>query len=125
MIEVATVFQGADSNLVVSAFDQFRRQNTNNFHDDYLENSKAYLLLQVIFDLPEHARGYPSRGAGWLAQHRDVNLDGSVNLDWPLRWSGDKPSLISGYLGYEGLEYSPSEDYRFLAGQFKMRNLPH
>jgi hypothetical protein len=124
MIEVAAVFQASESNLVVQAFDQFSNQNTNNFHIDYLEDSKAYLLLQVIFDLPEHAKGYPSRGGGWLSQRRDVNPDGTINLDWPLSWNGEKPSLISEYLGYEGFNYSPSKDYCFLVAQFKMRRLP-
>jgi hypothetical protein len=125
MLEVAAVFQSADSNLAVQAFDQFSAQNANDFHDDYLESSKAYLLLLVVFDLPEHAKGYPSRGAGWLAQRRDVNSDGTVNLDWPIKWNGGKPFLTSEYIGYEGIPYSPGQDYRFLASQFKMRNLPH
>ncbi len=124
MLEVAAVVQSADSNLIVQTFDQFSAQNTNNFHDDYLEDSKVYLLLLVMFDLPEHAKGYPSRGAGWLSARRDVNSDGTVNLDWPIKWNEGKPSLTSGYIGYEGFGYNPSKDYCFLAGQFKMRKLP-
>ncbi len=124
MTEVAFIFQSAETQKVAEAFQLFTVRNTNDFHGDYLESSKPFILLRVMFDLPEHAKVRPG-GPGWLTLRRDLNRDGSVNVGWPIIWSGQggKPSLASEYLGYEGSPYDPKADYIFLSGHFKKRDL--
>ena len=125
IIEVAKIFHGVDTNEVVRAFALFDAQNTNDFRGDYLESSKAFLLLRLIFELPEHARDERPGGPGWLTEGRDLNPDGTVNLGWPLTWKGGNPLLASQCLGYEGFSYSAKSDYLFLNSRFKQRDLTH
>jgi hypothetical protein len=122
IVQVAAIFQSTDHNLAAEGFEIFNLQNTNNFHNDYLEGSKAFLLLRVMFDLPEHGKGRPG-GPGWLTERRDLNSDGTVNFAWPVVWREGQPSLASEYIGYEGFSYSPKSDYLVLSSHFKKRDL--
>jgi hypothetical protein len=122
IVEVAAIFQEAAPSMAAEGFEIFSVQNTNNFHGDFLEDSKAFLLLRVMFDLPEHAKAR-SGGPGWLTGRRDLNSDGTINLAWPVVWNKGQPSLASEYLGYEGLSYGAKSDYLFLNSHFSKRDL--
>jgi hypothetical protein len=122
LVQVAVTFQQALPAVATEGFKIFSLQNTNNFHNDYLEDSKAFLLLRMMFDLPEHATAR-SGGPGWLTSRGEVNSDGTVNLAWPVVWNNGQPSLASGYLGYEGFSYDPKSDYLFFNSRFAKRAL--
>jgi hypothetical protein len=122
IVEVAAAFQRALPTVAAEGFEIFSLQNTNNFQNDYLEDSKAFLLLRVMFDLPEHGKGRPG-GPGWLTERRDLNTDGTVNLAWPVVWNKGQPFLASDFLGYEGFAYSAKADYLFLSSHYSKRDL--
>jgi hypothetical protein len=123
MIRVAKIFQKTDSAKITQAFDKFSADTGRNFHANYLEESKPFLLLHVIFDLPQHADIKGRFVWGWVSLNKDSNSDGTVNLSWPIEWKEGKPKLISRYMGYEGFSYNPSQDYLYLLKHFKMRDL--
>jgi hypothetical protein len=123
IIEIAKIFQTIDSRKAADAFKRFSLQDTNDFRGDYLEISKPFLLLRVMYNLPEKVKSRDYGGPGWLSDGKNVNSDGTINLDWPLTWNQGKPSLVARYIGYEGPAYNPEEDYLSLNQQFGFRDL--
>ena len=121
---IAKQFQIAGDQRAAEAFGKFESQITNNFQIDYFEDSKAFLLIRVIFDLPEHADQKERMGSGWLTLSLDLNSDGSVNLSWPIQWNGGNPSLFSKLpILYRGSSYDPKSEYLYCSTHFKKRDL--
>src|SRR4030095_6367121 len=88
-----------------------------------VEQGKVFLLLRVIFDLPEHAEaGRKFSFADWTRARTDENSDGTVNLAWPISFASGTPRLVAGREGNAG-SYSPRNEYTFLRYQFPMRDL--
>ena len=102
------------------------RNHFENYSDAQLSNDrKLYLLIRVIFDLPENASKNDSfKTGGWITMHTDINNDGTFNLAWPIKWKDGSPVLVSGYQGIESLgRYDASIEYHYLRSKYRMRNL--
>jgi hypothetical protein len=92
---------------------------------EYFANqTRLFLLLRFYFQLPQH--GSPTNRfvtAAWLGSDKATNSDGTINLAWPLKWSGGRPNLVSRCEGYEGPTYRPIEEYHYLRARFPKREL--
>jgi hypothetical protein len=122
-IKIARILQSVDTAQTADAMEQFTIHISKSFHPDSMEESKAFLLLRVMFDLPESHPGKGHFVKGWLTENQDTNPDGSLNLGWPITWKVGKPSFVSKYMGYEGFSYNPKQDYLQLHERFKLRDL--
>src|SRR5207302_2436061 len=71
------------------------------------EDSRVFLLLRVLFDIPENERlrvkFYP-----WLAP------SGEARASWPVTWQAGRPHLLSGSTGIQGVVdlYDAAAEYR-------------
>ncbi|HEX8652914.1 MAG TPA: hypothetical protein VF708_19015 [Pyrinomonadaceae bacterium] len=121
--EVARIVQQADPSLVASALDQFIARATNEHHDDYEGESKPFLLMRVVFDLPEQAPVEQRRSfKGWTNWPKP-DASGQVSLAWPIAWRNGKPTLVDFYRGSMGLPYAASQEYRHMLDHFPFRAL--
>ena len=101
-----------------------------NYRGSYEEDSKPFLLLRIMFELPEHApadQRFASKGwhrsldlEGRLSGH---NVDGTVNLAWPIAWQNCQPTLTAGCIGSSGPPYDARAEYMFMLSRFPPRNL--
>jgi hypothetical protein len=123
LIRVADVFQTADNAQVIQAFVQFDSDNETNYCGNYLNNSRAYLLLRVIFNIPENGARSERSLDGWIRFDTDLNQDGTANLDWPISWKSGEPVLITRWIGYNGIPYRTKDDYIRLKNIYKNRDL--
>ncbi len=89
------------------------------------DETRVFLLLRVVFDLPERAPVQERDSfKGWVNWPAPAP-DGTVSLAWPLHWDQDGPHLVAPYEGFEGPEYAAVEEYRHLLARFPFRPLPH
>lgn len=125
IVDVAGIFQKTESSSVLIALDQFMKQNRTNITSDYEQESKPFLLLRVIFWLPEHApMSERSCFKVWVDYDRaSRNDDGTANLSWPLSWIGWKPTLVAPYRGSDGQPYLVAEEFKHMLARYPMRDL--
>jgi hypothetical protein len=88
------------------------------------EDAKLFLLMRVVFALPEHAPSRP-RFYPWHENHTDINPDDTVNVSWPITWTNGRPELMSGDPGIQGVVdlYLPAEEYSYFLRHYPMRDL--
>lgn len=117
ILQTANALNGASVGDVQRALDIFAESASNVRAPDYLEISKAFILLRVMFFFPaKENAGNLTRG-GWIA-------NGSKRSSgWPVVWTNGLPKLASQYLHYEGIPYSPARDYDELSKRYKKRDL--
>lgn len=85
--------------------------------------SKAFLLLRLVFDLPQRARVEERRSfKGWINWPKS-DAEGFVSLAWPVAWVNGRPSLCAPYGGSMGLPYDASGEYRYLRGKYQLKEL--
>lgn len=85
--------------------------------------TRLFLLLRFVFDLPESAPSEQRRTfKGWV-NWPAPDAEGNVNLSWPVSWRTGEPTLISRFEGSEGPRYAAVEEYRHLLGHFPFRDL--
>ena len=139
-ISAAKEFQRQNDRTVEAAFHTYFLQCGNSVEDI----SKSFILLRVIFELPESTNSGYALSQGWLglpynltttATHPkgyysiDVdripcaNLDGTFNLSWPLTWTNGNPKMLARYYYYEGSIYDPEAEYKLFVSNFPKRNL--
>jgi hypothetical protein len=128
-LAVAGLFQELDPALVTEALREYERaifEKTRIAGSVTCEASKAYILMRVIFELPEE----PVDGAsvflgGWLgwSSDRPPRLVHADNAAWPLTWSGGRPSYVAGRAAYEGPPYSPAREYTSMMARYAYRDL--
>ncbi|KPK76342.1 MAG: hypothetical protein AMJ79_07005 [Phycisphaerae bacterium SM23_30] len=122
-IQVAKTVQKTDPEVVKESLDNFiyaslEEQILNE------EESKIFLLMRVIFDLPEDAPKSKLRSyKGWSNWQLSELPNNRVNLSWPIKWDGHKPRLISYYEGSMGIPYQASLEYEYLKKNYKFRDL--
>lgn len=95
--------------------------------DGIYELSKPFILLRVMFDLPqtpETSRMHEnSPGTGFAT--RPINVE-SENLadttSYPLRWKEDGPELLAEPAGYNGGPYPAAGEYRYFLKHFRYRS---
>ena len=87
------------------------------------DDSKLLLLMRVLFDLPEHMKATGIRYFGWesFAEHQD----GTMDMNWPIRWTEGKPELASGETRLEGVVdvYNVLGEYKYFSERYHFRNL--
>jgi hypothetical protein len=85
--------------------------------------AKIFLLLRMVFELPENSPGQPVIAANYFRGRSDMNPDGTFNLAWPISLSAGLPRLVSGCEGVAGDNYSPQKEFNYLRFHFKYRDL--
>jgi len=82
-----------------------------------------FLLSRVVFDLPMRAPAAQRRTwKGWI-NWPEPDEEGMVDLSWPVRWDGSRPTLEANFAGAEGHRYAAVEEYRDLRERFAPRDL--
>jgi hypothetical protein len=124
-IRTARLVQQADPDTVSAALDQFAAElrQSNAPYPGYELESVPFLLMRVVFLLPETvpvAQRFAYKGwSNWP----DPDDRGEVNPGWPVVWKAGRPSLVASYAGSSGQPYPASAEYRFLLATFPFRNL--
>jgi len=121
LLHVAKVFQSSDPTNVETALTLFATRSRSNRRE--YDESKPFLMLRVVFELPDSAPASLRFVSGWEGKDGDVNRDGTVNLGWPLRWHWNHPRVTDSYMGFHGFVYDPAAEYKFLLKNFRPRKL--
>jgi len=126
LIQTARACQEASSALTAAALEEHLQSFSAKPDDLPIAQGKVFLLLRVMFDLPDSTPAGPGVSlAGWNRGGTDVNPDGTFDQAWPLLWNQGRPRLVSGRNGAAGAEYSAAKEYAMLRYRFKYRELPH
>ena len=116
---VAVVIQQAQPNTVILALEQFERETT-----DYEEMSKVFILMRLLFDLPEDAPvSERFNFAAWDRGDADLVGPRTVNLAWPLSYHDGAPTLMQGRPNAQGPPYAAASEYRYLIAKYPFRQL--
>ena len=92
--------------------------------EKFYNQTKIFILLRVYFDLPEHAPlSERVASLSWRGSWDATNSDGTISLAWPVAWKSKQPYLSQGFEGYEGRDYDPVAEFRYLNARFKRRSL--
>ena len=122
-ITAAKTVQETDPQIVEAALAEFIADATREAFTGYESESKPFLLMRVVFDLPEAAPEHMRLlFKGWTNWPRAA-ADGSVNLAWPISWQSGRPELIASYSGSEGKPYDAVGEYRYFRSHFPYRPL--
>jgi len=94
-------------------------------HDQLLDDGKLFLLMKLVFNLPEAQRGQYALFGGWVRPKYAWEINGVHNWSWPVQWDNGNPKLFTGFLGLQGVNarYSAAEEYKFCLKRFPMRDL--
>ena len=122
-VNAAKLVQSSDPETVEAALEEFIRDAIKEEFRGYTSESKPFLLMRVVFDLPEAAPESERRSfKGWI-NWPPADASGEVSLAWPLSWDSGKPRLIAPYAGSEGIPYSAASEYRHLRERYPFRTL--
>lgn len=121
LISAARVFQSARVSYVDEVLSDYGKSSLGPPDSVAADQSKAYLLLRMMFDLPAQAAGRPPF-ADWAGAAAHPNSNGTANLAWPLVFAGDKPHLASGRETTNGT-YVPREEYDYFRYHYHSRDL--
>lgn len=122
-IDVAQALQAYDDSVVEQALGLLASKASKRGGFEIDELSKAYLLMRVIFLLPEHWDGKNRISPGWFSGGSDKNSDGTINLSWPITWRTGKPQLVTAFQAYNGVSYNPRQEYELFVKRFPKRKL--
>jgi hypothetical protein len=128
LVLAAKAVQDSDPNSVERALAAWQENRAEGLPHTTQVETKVYLLMRVVFDLPERAPARDRYGfGGWLhdmpTEEPPVNPDGTVNLAWPVSWRSGDPRLVAGFQGLEGQPYDAVAEYRYLNARYKPRDL--
>jgi hypothetical protein len=85
--------------------------------------SKVYLLLRVVFELPETSDEKDDVSGGdrqFMTAPRFFGRNG--NKAWPIIWTGQHPRLTAPLFLYHGTPYNAVSDFYQLAQKYKVRS---
>jgi hypothetical protein len=126
LIDAAKVIQMSSPESVKEAMREYQRNQTGS-DQEINDDGKLYLLLRVVFEIPEKVpvSGKREVFGGWVTMRTELNDDGTENLAWPVSWQNGRPCLVSGYHGLQGFEarYQAAEEYDYFRNKYRMRNL--
>ena len=95
--------------------------------DHISHSSKLYLLLRLLFDVPEE---YPADAArffgGWVGledPRRTLPESETVNLLWPLGYQDQQLVLKGTFWLYFGLPYNGLGEYDYFVSRFLLRSV--
>ena len=125
---IAELLQECGDELVIHAFREYSEDALRNAKTVGLtrELSKAYILMRVLFELPEETwsgdGGYRGGWFGWSNEDPAEMLYAN-SPSWPIAWTEEGATLVSGCGGYSGPPYSPDREYQAMRDRFAYRSL--
>jgi hypothetical protein len=123
-VRVARLAQNTDPQVLDDALDLFIRTAVQEPFTGSTSESKPFLLLRVMFDLPESAPAESRRiYKGWI-NWPPPDREGRVSLAWPIAWRSGQPELMASYEGSEGQPYRAAAEYRHFRTAYRYRVLP-
>jgi len=125
-IQTARLLQKADRSVVSQALEQNGFLRIGGRIGGRSDMTSALLVLRLMFNLPEDAAPdmrFTHLGWGTLGPRSHEEREGKINLAWPITWNRGNPRLVTGFWGYEGGPYCPSDEYQFLLERYPFRNL--
>jgi hypothetical protein len=92
---------------------------------DYVQHmSKAYLLLRVLYQLPQQMNGNAKTFGGWI--HPGIGKGSSYNMSWPVAAIAGPSGIqvtIDPYTGFLGRTYNAAAELNYFNSNFPKRNL--
>jgi hypothetical protein len=122
-LRVAGVVQQTSHAAVEAAMEQFVKDAVCEPFSGYLSESKLFLLMRVVFDLPEVAPQALRRVFRGWTNWPIADGQGKVSLAWPISWQSGRPELVASYEGAEGKPYGAVAEYRYFRQRFPFRSL--
>jgi hypothetical protein len=122
-IELARLVQSAGPDMVAAALDEFIQQTVQEEYQGYEGESKPFILMRVLFELPEAASVDDRRSFKGWSNWPDADANNQVNLSWPVSWEGGRPKLLDYYKGSMGLPYAAAAEYHYLSRNYPYRKL--
>ena len=122
-IEVARLIQTTDPDIVEAALNEFIKQAVKEEYKGYESESKPFILMRVVFEIPEKANAQKRFSFKGWANWPNPDSNNDVNLSWPVSWEGGSPRLAASYEGSSGRPYAAASEYRFLLQNFPYRKL--
>lgn len=125
VIRAAQVFQRLPPERAKVALTGFlEKAEGHTMHPEFEEESKPFILLRTMFLVPESAKRTESFAfKGWVDYGNYTNVDGTVNLCWPISWAGGTPRLVARYSGSDGHRYDAVGEYEHMRKRFQWRQL--
>jgi len=124
LVAAATAFQRASPALAGEVLQSYLERAARRPADLATEQARVFLLLRVMFALPE--AGQPAEVwdfGGWRPGPTAVHPDGTVNLAWPVIWNGGRPRLAAGRDPAPRPAYAAQKEFAFLRYKFPPRDL--
>ena len=121
LISAARVYQSTKPAYVDAVLGDYFRNYPGGPDQLAADESKAYLLLRMMFDLPAAAAARPPL-ADWGGAGAHPNPDGSINLGWPLVIAEGKPRLAARRENAQGT-YPAREEYDYFRYHYHARDL--
>jgi hypothetical protein len=119
-MRVAGILQKSEPDIVGQALDEYVSSNISAVHGDYEENSKPFLMLRLMFELPQtNATGSE---AVWLRVWRYSGSNPPA-ASWPIGWTNGRPYLLEPWQGSYGRPYAARAEYDYFRRCFRLRKL--
>jgi hypothetical protein len=124
-LAAARLVQRSDPATVAAALDEFATEagRLDEHYPGYEHESKPFLLMRVVFAIPETAPAHERFSYKGWSNWPDPDERGEVHLSWPVSWRQGRPRLVASYQGSEGQPYAVAAEYRFLRETFPYRIL--
>lgn len=89
--------------------------------EDFQKDGKLYLLMRVMFKLPEQSRESHVLFGGWMMPQGSYEHGELHNLGWPVTWKSGNPALESGYFGLQGSRYNATAEFDYFQSKYSFR----
>jgi len=121
MVRLARVIQRAAPADVSTALEAFAESRAFTVHRDYEEDSRPFILLRIVFQLPEAnpTNSLPRGFKGW----RYSSTNSAPPPSWPVGWRNGKPHLVCGWPGSSGRGYGAVAEYEYFLKTYPYRDL--
>lgn len=117
----AEVFMRATPATVETALSAFMQRTPPEGYPGYEHESKPFLLMRVLFELPESAPAAERRSFKGWTNWPEPDSQGRVSLSWPVSWPLGRPQLVATYAGSLGVPYDAVEEYRWFGERYPFR----
>ena len=124
-IKVAKIIQSIPIDTTTIAIQKFMKEANllDESYEGYEHGSKVFILLRVVFNLPETIPAENSFAfIGWN-NWPDPDAQNNINPGWPVTWKSGNPKLQGSYEGSLGQSYQAVLEFQFLLDNYPFRNL--
>src|SRR5215510_9454509 len=105
-VEAAKIVQSNNPDVVEAALDEFIREALQEEFQGYENESKPFILMRVIFEIPETAHAEKRFSYKGWTNWPEPDTNNYVNLSWPVSWKSGSPELLAPYEGSMGRPYA-------------------